>query len=194
VTATAPRIYLAGPDVFLPDAVSVGADKVAVCREFGLEGVFPVDNELQLDHLAKTEQARQISLANEALMRSCAAVVANMTPFRGAAMDSGTAFEIGFMRALGHPVFGYTNATADYADRARAVRATGLLHEDFDGESVEIEDFGLAENLMLAIAVAETGPDLIRPRVAASSPRHDLSTFRQAVALAADHFHTQKDG
>jgi nucleoside 2-deoxyribosyltransferase len=191
VNATTPRIYLAGPDVFLPDAVAVGEQKSTICQEFGLDGVFPLDNDLALDNLSKTEQARQISLSNEALMHSCSAVVANMTPFRGAGMDTGTAFEMGFMRALGRPVFGYTNAVADFADRARAVRQLGLLDEDFDGEEVDIENFGLAENLMLAVAVSETGPDVLRPRAATGSPRYDLSAFRQAVAAAADYFHVK---
>ena len=62
------------------------------------------------------EQARRISRANEGLMRSCDALVANLTPFRGVSMDSGTAFEVGFMQALGRPLgAGYTNVTADYS-------------------------------------------------------------------------------
>jgi len=191
VNATTPRIYLAGPDVFLPDAATVGALKSAVCLEFGLDGGFPLDNALALDHLTKTEQAREISLSNESLMRSCSAVLANMTPFRGAGMDSGTAFEMGFMRALGRPVFGYTNAVADYADRARAVRQLGFIDEDFDGEEMDIEDFGLAENLMLAVAVSETGPALVRPAAALGSPSYDLSAFRQAVAATAEYFNAK---
>jgi nucleoside 2-deoxyribosyltransferase len=47
-----PRIYLAGPEVFLPDALAVGAHKVAVCAEFGLQGVFPLDAGLDLASLA----------------------------------------------------------------------------------------------------------------------------------------------
>ena len=87
-------------------------------------------------------------------MRSCDAILANLTPFRGAAMDSGTAFEVGFMRALARPVFAYTNVAADYADRARAQRRQGLVDGDYDAPEVEIEDFGLAENLMIAVAVS----------------------------------------
>ena len=39
-------------------------------------------------------------------MRSCQLCIANLTPFRGVSMDSGTAYEVGFMRALGRPVLG----------------------------------------------------------------------------------------
>ncbi len=33
-----PSVYLAGPDVFLPDSVAVGRRKQAICRAQGLEG------------------------------------------------------------------------------------------------------------------------------------------------------------
>ncbi|MGI9478016.1 MAG: nucleoside 2-deoxyribosyltransferase [Hyphomicrobiaceae bacterium] len=183
-----PRIYLAGPEVFLPNAHEIGAAKRAICTEYGLAGVFPLDGQLDLDGLPRAEQARRISIANEGLMYSCAATIANLTPFRGAAMDSGTAYEVGFMRALGKPVFGYTNVTADYAERARVVRAKGLAAGDFDAEGLEIEDFGLAENLMIAIAVSETGPDVVRHPGDIANVRDDLEGFRQSVAAAAEYF------
>lgn len=155
-----PRVYLAGPDVFLPNARAVGAAKVAAAKRHGLEGVFPLDAELDVSGLSPLEQARRISLANEALMRSCAGAIANVTPFRGTSMDSGTAFEVGFMRALGRPVAGYTTTSLDYAARCRALRQQGpAISGDFDHADVEIEDFGLSENLMIAVAIQDTlGP------------------------------------
>ena len=33
------KIYLAGPDVFLPDAVEIGRQKVAICERYGLTGL-----------------------------------------------------------------------------------------------------------------------------------------------------------
>src|SRR5262245_8490791 len=137
-----PRIYLAGPEVFLPDAAGVGAEKCRLAAEAGCEGVFPLDTALDLTGLDRIEQARRIALANEALMRSCDALIANLTPFRGASMDAGTAFEVGFMRGLGRPVAGYTNAAADYHARASAVRARGPVSGDGDQADVVIEDFG----------------------------------------------------
>ena len=47
--STRPRVYLAGPDVFLPDALAVGEAKKRLCADHGLEGVFPLDN--PIDHL-----------------------------------------------------------------------------------------------------------------------------------------------
>jgi hypothetical protein len=38
------EIYLAGPDVFLHDAVEIGRRKVEMCRRHGLIGLYPLDN------------------------------------------------------------------------------------------------------------------------------------------------------
>lgn len=186
--AAQPKVYLAGPDVFLPDARAFGARKAAICADYGLDGLFPLDNELDLAGLAPSEQARRIALANERLMRSADAVIANLTPFRGASMDSGTAFEVGFMRALGRPIFAYTTAAADYADRARAVRALGLPASDFGADDIEIEDFGLAENLMIAVAATDSGGPVIAMAEAGDGVRRGIAAFEAAVAAAACHF------
>ena len=39
------KIYLAGPDVFLPDAVAMGQRKREICARHGLVGLFPLDND-----------------------------------------------------------------------------------------------------------------------------------------------------
>lgn len=180
-----PRVYLAGPEVFLPNARAVGAEKCRIVADVGLQGVFPLDNALDLSGLGKAEQARRISLANEGLMRSCDALIANLTPFRGASMDAGTAFEVGFMRALARPVLGYTNAPHDYLDRAKLVRTGPALPFDADHPHVEIEDFGLAENLMIEIAITESGSTVMRNAVPRGAEMTDLTGLRQCLAELA---------
>lgn len=138
------RIYLAGPDVFLSNAKEIGAQKCAICADHGLTGVFPLDADLDLSGLSKVDAGLAISRANEDLMRGCDAVIANMTPFRGPSMDVGTAFEMGFMRALGRPVFGYTNVPGFYKDKAAGFCDDGMLIEDFD----------MIDNLMMVGAAA----------------------------------------
>ena len=185
-TSSRPRIYLAGPEVFLPNAREVGAEKCRIAAESGFQGVFPLDNALDLSGLGKAEQARCISLANEDLMRSCDALIANLTPFRGASMDAGTAFEVGFMRALGRPVAGYTNTPHHYLERAKLVRSTPTLPFDADHPHVEIEDFDLAENLMIEIAITESGGTVRRNSVPRGTEMTDLAGFRQCLTdLAA---------
>jgi nucleoside 2-deoxyribosyltransferase len=183
---TRPRIYLAGPEVFLPNANDIGAAKAALCAEAGFEGVFPLDTGLDLAGLAPLEQARRISLSNEALMRSADALIANLTPFRGVSMDAGTAFEIGFMRALDRPVFGYTNIPGDYKARAVRFRQTAADWRDSDRPDIDVEDFGLIENLMIDIALRETAHEPVVTAVPAGAELTDLDGFRRCLALAAN--------
>ncbi len=178
------RIYLAGPEVFLPDAIAVGRAKADLARTAGFEGLFPLDQQLGLDGLPKLEQARRISLANEALMRSCDLLIANLTPFRGVSMDSGTAFEVGFMRALGRPVLGYTNVPGDYRARAEAYRARGIPAGDSDAAGFEIEDFGMAENLMIAVAILESGGSVIEGDAPAGAEMADHAAFARSLEEA----------
>lgn len=180
-----PRIYLAGPEVFLADAVTVGARKAALCAEHGLEGVFPLDASLDLPGLGKPEQSRRIAAACEGTMRSCDALIANLTPFRGVSMDAGTAFEVGFMRALGRPVLGYTNVTADYRARCEAYRRAAPALPDADCPEAEIEDFDGAENLMIEAAIIASGGTVVRTAVPAGQEMRDLAGFRACLAQAA---------
>jgi nucleoside 2-deoxyribosyltransferase len=183
-----PRIYLAGPEVFLPDAIAMGARKAALCAAHGLEGVFPLDAQLDLSGLAKPEAARAISEGNEGLMRSCAGLVANLTPFRGVSMDSGTAFEVGFMRALGRPVLGYTNVVADYRARAEVYRSAPPPMPDSDHPEAEIEDFGGAENLMIEVAIVGSGGTVVRTAVTPGEEMRHLAGFEACLAQAAGIF------
>ena len=73
-----PRIYLAGPDVFLPDAVAMGEAKKRLCAARGLAGAFPLDNALDLSGLSPKDAGLLISKKNEELMRSCDAIIANV--------------------------------------------------------------------------------------------------------------------
>jgi hypothetical protein len=87
------KIYLAGPDVFRPDAPAWGLSLKALCREFGFDGLFPLDNAAPED-LSGPALATWIYEANIALIRKCDLVMANLAPFRGYEPDSGTAFEV----------------------------------------------------------------------------------------------------
>ena len=178
------RIYLAGPEVFLPDPLEAGRLKCAVCAEFGLQGVYPLDASLPLDGLSKSAQAMLISSSNEALMRTCDAVIANLTPFRGVSADAGTAFEVGFMRALGRPVLGYSNTALDLVARSQAYRANGRLVFDSDRDGIEIEDFDQAENLMISAAIEASGSRMVCQAVAPGREMTDLAGFRACLADA----------
>ena len=97
-----PRVYLAGPDVFLPDAIEVGEAKKRVCQEHGLVGVFPLDGPYErLTGLAPQDAGLAAFDICIELMDTCQLGIANMTPFRGPSMDVGTAVETGNLCAQG---------------------------------------------------------------------------------------------
>jgi nucleoside 2-deoxyribosyltransferase len=179
------KIYLAGPEVFLPDAAHVGAAKIALCRALGFTGLYalePAD--------APPRDAAPLARAT-AIFRNCLAqmteadcAIANLTPFRGLGADPGTAFEVGYMVAAGKPVFAYTNDGRALEARVRAA-AGGRLDAAADGElrdpdGLAVEPFGLAENLMLACATA--APIVVHAAAPADLYR-DLTGFQQCLEL-----------
>jgi nucleoside 2-deoxyribosyltransferase len=184
------RVYLAGPDVFLPDPSARAAALKAVCSRHGLIGVSPLDAlSAAPSDWAALPEARAIALRNEAHIAGCAALIANLTPFRGPSADAGTVFELGFMRALGRPVFGWSNTTRDFTSRTLdflgAAARPGPDGAWTDDEGLLIEAFGLTDNLMLDGAVLASGGGLHAADVAPASRWDDLSAFELCVADAA---------
>ena len=136
---TLPRAYLAGPDVFLRDALDQAGRKRRICAAHGLEGVSPLDDE------ATAASWRAIYAHNLQLMRSCDLVIANLTPFRGASGDAGTLVEIGWFLGRSLPVFGYSNSAVEFGRRSELQReAVADPLPD-----LAVEAFGLADNLMI---------------------------------------------
>lgn len=174
------RVYLAGPEVFLADAAAVGEAKKALCRARGIDGVFPLDGGLDLAGLSPEAAALAILRANESLIRGAAAVLANMTPFRGPHMDPGTAYELGYARALGLPVFGYSAVRTGMPVRVAAAHGPLQPHPDggwADRDGLLVEDFGWPENLMPAGAVVEGGHPVVLPPYPVRDPWRDLTPF-----------------
>jgi nucleoside 2-deoxyribosyltransferase len=171
--------------VFFPNAAEQGRAKKHLCAEYGFEGVYPLDNVIEdAARLSPGQIARLISHGNERLMRSCDALIANCTPFRSVSMDVGTAYEIGFMRALGRPVLGYSNSPSDYASRAREATKVAAHQWDAETHAAAIEDFGLAENLMIAIAIDDAGGEFVTHAAAPERTLSDLSAFRRCLEIA----------
>src|SRR5258708_9835345 len=142
------RVYLAGPEVFLPEAVDIGRRKVELCTRRGLIGLYPLDN--AIDPTAKDASLR-IFRGNEAMMIEADAMIANLTPFRGPSADAGTVYELGYMAGRGKLCFAYSNDPADYAERVArsfAVTKAGGGHL-IDDDGLTVEDFGLPDNLMM---------------------------------------------
>ena len=176
-------IYLAGPDVFLPDAIAIGARKVELCAQVGLKGHYPLDNKIDL---TAPDASLQIFRANQDLMDQADAIVANLTPFRGPSADAGTVYELGYMAGKGKRCFGYCNVASVYADRVRAsgpVTVSGGRLVDTEG--LTVEDFGNADNLMIIHALDDYGSKLATPARTPVDIWHDLACFEQCLRLAA---------
>lgn len=175
------RVYLAGPDVFFPNAVEIGTNKKQICAEHGLEGIFPLDNELPQGH-SKAETAESIFQANCAAMDSADFMIANMMPFRGPSTDAGTAFEIGYMYSQDKPIFAYSSDNLTYLERVLKLDPAARADTLSDGQGMHIEDFDVVDNLMLACAVRRHGFDVM----SREGQWDDLSGFKECVRIAAE--------
>jgi len=177
------KVYLAGPDVFLPDAVEIGRRKVALCKRHGLAGLYPLDNAIDA---TAADASLQIFRGNEAMMIAADIVIANLTPFRGPGADAGTVYELGYMAGRGKLCLGYSNDPSAYADRVR--QFTGVVARDgrlIDAAGLTVEDFGLGDNLMMIHALDLHGCALVTPQHRPADIWHDLEAFESCVRLAA---------
>ena len=178
------KIYLAGPDVFLPDAVEIGRRKVELCTRHGLTGLYPLDNAVDL---AASDASLQIFRGNETMMIEADAIIANLTPFRGPGADAGTVYELGYMAGRGKLCLGYSNDPSPYADRVRKFtdvsfarwtsgRCAGVDRRGFRLER-QSDDDPCARSARLRAGNAAAG---------AADIWHDLAAFETCVRMAAE--------
>lgn len=168
------KVYIAGPMVFYPDAAQRFLEMKRILSDCGLEGCAPLDNQLGLETATPgRELARAIYQADEGLMRKVDGAIFNIDPFRrGTEMDPGTAFEVGYCKALGLPLVGWTVDARSYPEKVRsfmrdafslglqetvpnASGATSGALRDADGILVHSE--GLYQNLMIEMAIEAAG-------------------------------------
>ena len=166
-------VYLAGPEVFLPKPVKAGREKKAVIERlnaehdwpFRLVGLYPLDNEIP-DFKPDRDTGLRIYRANVEMMNKAHFIAANMVRFRGPGMDTGTAFEMGYMRGRGKPVFGYYESAPFYgtSEAAGLYSDKVALHYKLDAKNPQVdvhgqlvESFGMADNLMMIGALDDAG-------------------------------------
>jgi nucleoside 2-deoxyribosyltransferase len=168
--------YLAGPDVFLPHAISHAARKVEICRRFGLRGLPPLNQ----DVATATEAAavwQSIYQKDVLMMEQCDIIIANLTPFGGASADAGTLIEVGWFLGRGKPVFGYSNSSENFESRMR--KQLGAQFSDFG-----IEGFHLPDNLMIVGAVHSGGYPIFVPGDGRERGIDALDVFAMCVEAA----------
>ena len=181
--AAAVKAYLAGPDVFLPDAREHARRKVAICARHGILGRPPLNEDAEsLGALPDGEAWQAIFRKDLAMMEECDVAIANLTPFRGPSADAGTLIEVGWFLGRGKPVFGYSNAAAPFSKRSR--RQVEAVADPLPGLSVE--GFGLPDNLMIFGAVlAGGGQPMVLPPDGRDRPFDALDVFERCVEAAA---------
>lgn len=134
------RVYLAGPDVFMVGAKSFFNHMKQRLADYGFYGVSPFDIEGK-NNMGTSMSAEEIYINNLRLVNSSKYVLANLVPFRGASLDVGTAYEIGYATAKGLTVFGY------YDNKYPDIYASRVAETD-DRYTI-VEDFDLFDNLMV---------------------------------------------
>jgi nucleoside 2-deoxyribosyltransferase len=179
-------IYLAGPEVFLPDAAEVGQSKKRLCESYRFAGLYPLDNEIDAVPSGK-RISNVIFAANVELMRSADLIIANLSPFRGPSADPGTVFELGFMMGLGKLTYGYSNVAGTFLEKNRALGGSVTLDADrqawVDSAGMSVENFGIEDNLMITECLATNGFPLVVRDVPSSERFRDLQAFEQCLQL-----------
>src|SRR4051794_18083017 len=98
-------LYLSGPEIWLPNAEPVREAQRLIVEAAGFT-MLAADAPTQ-DAEASELTARLLYADRLSRLRQADAGVINLTPFRGPSCEAATAFEAGFLAALGKPVFAY---------------------------------------------------------------------------------------
>ena len=179
------KAYLAGPDVFLPNATEHARRKVEICARLGFTGRPPLNEDVASLAAMPEEQAWETIFRKDVgMMEECDVILANLTPFRGVSADSGTLIEVGWFLGRGKPVFAYTNNGLPFARRCAAHNA--VLPDPIPG--VSVEGFGLPDNLMIAGAVLHGGGGfpMVVPDDGRELPMDSLEMFERCAALVSE--------
>ena len=180
-------IYLAGPEVFFPEATRnrIEARKKAILEEQGLAALSPCDNNFDLEQAE--DPAGRIYEANRTLMNRAHGLIANLTPFRGPSADAGTIFELGYAIARNKPVCAYTTCATPYNERVSG-------GADTDQHRTLVEAFGLCDNLMLDCGIMSTGGFIAKgsipwqPEGLSPDEFFEEELFRELAAAMKGHF------
>ena len=176
-------VYLAGPDVFLPNAQEHARRKVAICEQFGFAGLPPLNEDIaSLAQMQESDAGLAIFRKDAAMMEAADIIIANLTPFRGASADSGTLVELGWFLGRGRPIFGYSNTATLFRERSQAHLAA--IPDPL--RDITVEHFGLPDNLMIPGAVlAGGGHPMVLPEDGIDRPFDALDVFERCVRIAA---------
>jgi nucleoside 2-deoxyribosyltransferase len=178
------KLYIAGPEVFLPNGREQMARKAALVRQYGFEPLCPGDLDIA-KQATKKAFGQAISKVNEGMMNEAHGIIANLTPFRGEWADAGTVFELGYMCALNKMVAAYSNVADDHYQRLLRYYGNDIT-TDADGyqrgpDGLSLEDFDMADNLMLDGGVERRGGVVATHSAVQSELYTDLTAFEACL-------------
>ena len=183
------KVYLAGPEVFLPNAREALDIKIALTRAAGLVPVSPGDFTIP-PQPTKRAFGHAISEIDERMMDSADAIIANLTPYHGVSADTGTCYELGYMCAQNKLAYAYTNVAKDMRQRTIeyhkgevALDAHGRLRS---ADGFAVEDVDMVDNLMMQGGVERRGGQVVVHDAPADHLYTDTTAFEICLKLLAE--------
>jgi nucleoside 2-deoxyribosyltransferase len=160
--------------VFYPDPEFVFRRMKELCRRHGLVGVSPLDNQIGLEGVPLDRfLLERIVRADIELMDALDGGLFCLDPFRRSPeMDPGTAFEVGYMRALKKPIAGWTRDPRHYPAKVEDYFATtfgqplvaaaagpkgGTSGTTRDPDGVLVHSQACAQNAMIDLGITTAG-------------------------------------
>jgi nucleoside 2-deoxyribosyltransferase len=168
------EVYFAGPGCLARDAVERRRHIDALCAKYGLGCLWPSERYLfRSGDKIKGRPLDVPEILHTSVIESikdAAAIVADISPFRGPHLDAQTAFEIGYAAALGKPIFAWTNATypafpgapaghrrhATLGDRIWCGETAAADGHWRDEQGFLVENFDLPESSLISCAIEPT--------------------------------------
>jgi nucleoside 2-deoxyribosyltransferase len=100
---------------------------------------------------------------------------------------------VAYAYALGKPVFAYSNAAENRRDRVSSALGlkppvAGQENREFASDGMEVENFNLADNLMIVEAIRRQGRDIVTPAASVADPLGDLAAFEECLRRARIYF------
>ena len=185
---TPPKLYLAGPEVFRPDAVEYAQTQRSLCVQYGFIGLHPMDNNVDLSE-SSMRTATKIYRGDIGQIKACDMIVANCNAFRGGLIDDGTAYELGYGNALGKPTYGYIERLIPAQEFLPSRCSFTTLP---DGQKIDqdgfllVDDFGTSINLMMECGMLDSGGRLVEGDFEAclKAVRQDLDSGTLRLSLS----------
>lgn len=144
-----PIAYLAGPTRYDADAAEKYTQMKAICADYGLQAISPLDNmdiaeEECVDAYARAFRTFQRNLRH---VQICDVLIADLNDFHAWEPDADTSFECGAAYCLGKPMLGYMDDARRMIER---IPNRGPSHEYRDQCGCNAENFDYPINCMFA--------------------------------------------